>query len=306
VRAIAYEKFGSADVLQLTELPKPHIGPDTMVVKVVAASLNPVDYKIREGLLDGLIDVRFPIAPGWDVAGVVEQPGLDTPEFRAGDEVIAYTRRDIVSVGSLAEYTEVPVRAAAHKSAGLSFEQGAALPLAGLTALQAVRRSKIDKGATVLVHAAAGGVGTFGSQLAVLAGARVIGTASPANHDFLRSLGVEPVDYHGDLVSAANELAPHGYDVILDFVGGSALDTVGELLRPGGTVTSIADGRAADFGGQTIWARPSSQDLSELADLAGQGTIKVEIAEVFDLDRAVDAFRALESGHTRGKIIVRI
>lgn len=134
MRAIAYDTFGSADVLHLTDLPNPHIGPDTMVVRVVAASVNPVDYKIRQGHLQGLIDVRFPVVPGWDVAGVVESPGLDTPEFSAGDEVLAYARADIVSGGTLAEHVAVPVRTAAPKPSGLSFSDAAALPLAGLTA----------------------------------------------------------------------------------------------------------------------------------------------------------------------------
>lgn len=307
MRAIAYQEFGSAEVLQLTELPAPHIGPDTMVVKVKAAGVNPVDYKIRQGYLDGLIDVEFPVVPGWDVAGVVEQPGLDTPEFRAGDEILAYARGDVVSGGTLAEYVAVPVRTAAPKPAELSFEQAAALPLAGLTGYQAVRRSGLTSGSTVLIHGAAGGVGSFGAQLAVHAGARVVGTASPGNHDYLRSLGVEPIDYHTDLVGAARGAAPDGYDVILDFAGVDAMDSVPELLTSGGNVTSILDARARDeFGGQYVWVRPDSKDLADLAALVATGAIAVEVAEVFDLEHAADAHRAVESGHTRGKIVVRL
>ncbi|QDP95959.1 NADP-dependent oxidoreductase [Microlunatus elymi] len=305
MRAIAYEKFGSADVLQPVDLPKPHIGPDTVLVKVKAAAVNPVDYKIREGYLQGLIDAQFPVVPGWDVAGVVEQPGLDTPEFQAGDEILAYARADVVSGGTLAEYVAVPVRTAAHKPAELSFEEAAALPLAGLTALQSVRRAGVDAGSTVLVHAAAGGVGSFAVQLARHAGARVIGTGSPDNHDFLRSLGAEPIDYHGDLVASARELAPDGFDVILDYVGGTAIDTVPQLLKQGGVVASITDARARDeFGGQYVWVRPDAVDLAELAELAARGVVKIEISEVFDLDHAADAHRAVESGHTRGKVVV--
>ncbi|HEY9291245.1 MAG TPA: NADP-dependent oxidoreductase [Microlunatus sp.] len=305
MRAIAYEKFGPADLLQQVDLPRPHIGPDTILVRVKAAAVNPVDYKIREGYLEGLIDAHFPVVPGWDVAGVVEQPGLDTPEFRAGDEVLAYARADVVSGGTLAEYVAVPVRTAAHKPSGLSFEQAAALPLAGLTALQSVRRAGVADGSTVLVHAAAGGVGAFAVQLARHAGARVIGTASPDNHEFLRSLGAEPIDYHGDLVAAARALVPDGFDVILDYVGGAAIDTVPRLLKEGGVVASITDARARDeFGGQYVWVRPDAADLAELADLAARGVIKIEISEVFDLEHAADAHRAVESGHTRGKVVV--
>jgi NADPH:quinone reductase-like Zn-dependent oxidoreductase len=307
MKAIAYEQFGSADVLRLTDLPKPHIGPDTILVKVVAAALNPVDYKVREGYLQGLLDAHFPVVPGWDIAGIVEQPGLDTPEFSAGDEILAYARGDVVSGGTLAEYVAVPVRTAAHKPAGLSFEQAAALPLAGLTAFQSVRRSGLGRGDAVLIHGAAGGVGSYGTQLAVHAGAKVVGTASPANHDYLRSLGAEPVDYHDDLVGQARALAPDGFDVILDFAGSNSMDTVAQLLKQGGNVTSILDPRAREeFGGQYVWVRPDSQDLAELADLAVQGAVTPEIAQIFDLEQAADAYRSLESTHTRGKIIVRV
>ena len=176
MKALHYDGFGGLDQLSVGELPDPHIGPDTLLVKVVAAGINPVDYKVREGYLEGLIDTVFPVVPGWDVAGVVVSPGLDTPEFAAGDEVLAYARADVVHGGTLAELVAVPVRAAAHKPASVSFEDAAALPLAGLTALQSVRRSGLKAGDAVLVHAAAGGVGSFATQLAVLAGARVVGT----------------------------------------------------------------------------------------------------------------------------------
>ncbi len=287
------------------EVPDPHIGPDTMLVKVVAAGINPVDYKVREGYLAGLIDTIFPAVPGWDVAGVVVRPGLDTPEFAAGDEVIAYARADVVHSGTLAELVAVPVRTATRKPAAVSFEDAAALPLTGLTALQSIRRSGLREGDTVLVHAAAGGVGAFATQLAVLAGARVVGTAGPANHEFLRSLGAEPVAYGEGLVAAARAVAPDGFDVVLDYVGGAALDVTPDLLRPGGSVVSIADGRAAsEFGGQYVWVRPDRDDLAELAGLVADGRLRVHVSAVYDLEHAVDAYRALESGHTRGKIVV--
>lgn len=307
VKALFYEAFGGIDEFQVGEVAEPHIGPDSMLVKVVAAGINPVDYKLRQGHLRGLIDTVFPVVVGWDVAGVVVRPGLDTPEYREGDEVLAYARKDVVHGGTLAEFVDVPVRTATRKPEGLGFEQAAALPLAGLTALQSVRRSGLGDGSTVLVHAAAGGVGSFATQLAVLAGARVVGTASPANHAYVRGLGAEPVAYGDGLVAAARALAPGGFDVVLDYVGGPSMDTVPDLLKPGGSVVSITDGRAAsEFGGQTIWVRPDSDDLAELAALAASGALKVHLAEVFDLDHAVDAYRALEDGHTRGKIVVRI
>jgi len=306
MKALLYDQYGGNDRFRIGAVSDPLVGPDSVLVKVVAAGLNPVDYKVREGYLQGLMKAVFPVVPGWDVAGVVVKIGLDTPEFSVGDEVLAYARKDFVHGGTLAELAEVPVRTAAHKPSGLSFEEAAALPLAGLTALQTVRRSGLGAGSTVLVHAAAGGVGSFATQLAVMAGARVVGTAGEANHDYLRELGAEPVAYGDGLVAAAQALAPDGFDVILDYVGGQAIETVPDLLRPGGTVVSIADGRVSGLGGTYAWVRPSSGDLAELAALAAGGRLKVTVSRVFDLDDAAQAYAALEGGHTRGKIVVRI
>jgi len=307
MRAVVYEEFGGADVLRVVDRPEPHIGADAVVVKVAAVSLNPVDYKIREGYLQGVMDVHFPAVPAWDVAGTVVKAGLDTPELQVGDEVLAYARKDVVGDGTLAEYVSVPVRTAAKKPAGLSFEQAAALPLAGLTALQSIRRAGLTEGQTVLVHAAAGGVGSIAVQLAVHAGARVVGTASAGNHDYLRSLGAEPVAYGDGLVEAARAVAPDGFDVVLDYVGGQAVETAPALLRPGGTIASVTDARARDeLGGQYVWVRPDTADLAHLADLAARGVVRVEIAQTFDLEHAADAYRALETGHTRGKIVVTV
>ncbi len=307
MRAIAYDEFGSTDVLSLRDLPEPHIGPDTVVVKVVAAGVNPVDYKVREGYLQGLIDVDLPAVPGWDVAGVVEKVGLDTPEVEVGDEVFAYARKDVVSGGTLAEYVAVPVRTLAKKPSTVGFDEAAGVPLAGLTALQTIRRSGLTAGQTVLVHAAAGGVGSFAVQLAVHAGARVVGTASERNHDYVRSLGAEPIAYGDGLVERARATAPGGFDVILDYVGGEAVDIAPDLLADGGRIVSITDARARDeLGGEYVWVRPDADDLAELAALIDQGALKVEIAEVFDLEHAADAHRAVERGHTRGKVVVRI
>ncbi|MGY3564711.1 NADP-dependent oxidoreductase [Sinomonas sp. RB5] len=306
MKAIAYDHFGSADVLELKDLPDPHPGSDSVLVEVKAASLNPVDYKVREGYLQGVIDAVFPVVPGWDVAGVVVKAGLDTPEFAVGDEILAYARKDVISGGTLAELVEVPVRTAARKPEGLSFEDAAALPLAGLTALQTVRRAGVAAGSTVLIHAAAGGVGSYATQLAVLAGARVVGTASEGNHDYLRSLGAEPIAYGEGLVDAARALVPEGFDVILDFVGNGALDTVPQLLRAGGTAASITDPAARDeYGGQYVWVRPDAADLAELAQLTADGRLKVEVADVVELAQAADAYRTLEGGHVRGKLVVR-
>lgn len=307
MKALTYSSFGGNDAFEITERDAPHPGPDTLVVRVVAAGINPVDYKIREGYLRGLIDTQLPAVPGWDVAGIVEQTGLDTPEFEVGDAVLAYSRADVVQHGSVAELMPVPVRTATRKPESLGFVEAAALPLAGLTALQAIDRSGLGDGSVVLVHAAAGGVGSFGVQLARRLGATVIGTASERNHDYVRELGATPVTYGDGLAERVRAVAPDGVDVVLDFAGGASLDSTPDLLRSGGTVVSIADPRArTEFGGHYVWVRPNAEQLGELARLVADGDLRVEVAETFPLDRAADAYARLEEGHTRGKIVVTV
>ncbi len=307
MRAITYARYGDADVLELTELPTPKVGPDSVLVRVRAASVNPVDWKVRAGYLDPIMDVTFPVVPGWDVAGVVERVGLDTPELQVGDEVYGYVRRDWVHGGTFAELVAAPVRTLARKPATLSFEEAAAVPLAGLTAYQAIRRAGVRSGQTVLVQAAAGGVGAFAVQIARSLGARVIGTASEGNHEHLRGLGAEPVTYGEGLVERVRALAPQGVDVLLDFGGDDLVATARGVLAAGGVVASIVDAAARDeLGGHYVWARPSAEDLDALTALLDAGTVTVDVAEVFELADAAAAHRASETGHVRGKVVVRI
>ncbi|WP_028045955.1 NADP-dependent oxidoreductase [Cellulomonas sp. URHE0023] len=307
MRAITYSRYGDADVLELTELPTPKVGPDSVLVRVRAASVNPVDWKVRAGYLDAVMDVVFPTVPGWDVAGVVERVGLDTPELKVGDEVYGYVRRDWVQGGTFAELVAAPVRTLARKPASLSFEEAAAVPLAGLTAYQAIRRAGVRSGQTVLVQAAAGGVGAFAVQIARSLGARVIGTASERNHEHLRGLGAEPVAYGEGLVERVRALAPQGVDVLLDFGGDDLVATARGVLAADGVVASIVDAAARDeLGGHYVWVRPSTEDLDALTALLDAGTVTVDVAEVFELADAADAHRASQTGHVRGKVVVRV
>ncbi|MGH3740366.1 MAG: NADP-dependent oxidoreductase [Micromonosporaceae bacterium] len=307
MRAIAYSRYGGPDVLELADLPMPKVGPDSVLIRVKAAAVNPVDWKVREGYLDGLMDVHFPVVPGWDVAGVVEQVGLDTPEFSVGDEVYGYVRKDWVQAGTFAEHVAAPVRTLARKPASLSFEEAAAVPLAGLTAYQSIGRAGVRDGQVVLVHAAAGGVGSFAVQIAKSRGARVIGTASETNHDFLRTLGAEPVSYGPGLVERVRSLAPHGVDVVLDYVGGEAVATAPDVMAGSGVIVSITDAAARDeLGGHYMWVRPDSAGLDALARLADDGALRAEVAQVFDLADTAAAHQASQTGHVRGKVVVRI
>ena len=307
MRAITYSRYGGADVLELTEQPTPKVGADTVLVRVRAASVNPVDWKLRQGYLDAIMDVRFPVVPGWDVAGVVESVGLDTPELQVGDEVFGYVRKDWVHGGTFAEYVSAPVRTLARKPTTLSFEEAAAVPLAGLTAYQSIRRAGVTAGQTVLVHAAAGGVGGFAVQIAAALGATVVGTASEANHEYLRALGAQAVTYGDGLVERVRALAPDGVDVVLDYGSPDAVATAPSLLREGGTIASIVDAKARDeLGGHYVWVRPDSADLAALGALIDDGKVGVEVAQVFDLADAAAAHEASASGHVRGKVVVRV
>ncbi|MGN6299955.1 MAG: NADP-dependent oxidoreductase, partial [Angustibacter sp.] len=205
MKAITISSYGGADVMELTDQPDPIVGPDYVLVRVKASSVNPVDYKVREGYLQGAFPSHLPMILGWDVAGVVEKVGPAVRDFAEGDEVIGYVRKDSLEHGTYAELVAAHVRHLARKPASATFEEAAALPLAGLTALQSLRLAEVGEGDTVLVHAAAGGVGSFAVQIAKSLGARVIGTASAANHEYLRSLGAEPVEYGDKLVAAVQE-----------------------------------------------------------------------------------------------------
>ncbi|RXR26190.1 NADP-dependent oxidoreductase [Oerskovia turbata] len=307
MRAITYSRYGGADVLELSELPTPKVGPDTVLVRVKATSVNPVDWKVREGYLDAIMDATFPVVPGWDVAGVVEQVGLDTPELSVGDEVFGYVRKDVVSGGTTAELVAAPVRTLARKPAAWTWEQAAGAPLAGLTALQTIDRTGVGSGQTVLVHAAAGGVGSMAVQIAVARGARVIGTASERNHEYLRSLGAEPVAYGDGLAERVRALAPDGVDVVLDYIGGEALAATPDVLREGGTVASVVDAAARDeLGGHYVWVRPDVEGLTELARLADAGQLTVDVAEVHDLADTAKAHEASRTGHVRGKVVITV
>ncbi|MGC0378300.1 NADP-dependent oxidoreductase [Streptomyces sp. SAI-229] len=307
MKAISYSRYGGPEVLELGEVDDPRIGPDSVLVKVRAAAVNPVDWKCREGHLDAILQPVFPVIPGWDVSGVVVRPGPAVPEFAVGDEVIGYVREDVLARGTFAEYVAAPVRALARKPRALSFEEAAGLPLVGLTAYQVLHRVlEVKRGETLLVHAAAGGVGSIAVQLAAHLGARVIGTVSERNHDFVRGLGGEPVTYGEGLAERVRGLAPEGVDAVFDSVGGDALKASANLLAPEGRLASITDPEVVSYGGRYWFVRPDPRDLQHLSDLADQGTVTVHVSETFPLDRAADAHRLNQEGRTRGKIVVTV
>lgn len=307
MKAIVLHRYGGPEVLEVADLPEPTVGPDSVLVRVRAAGVNPVDWKIREGWLEARFPSHFPITPGWDLAGVVERVGPAVYEFTPGDEVVGYVREDHIQRGTYAELVAAPVRTIARKPTNLSWTQAAGLPLAGLTAYQALHRAlRVTKGDTLLVHAAAGGVGSLAVQLAVGLGARVIGTASPGNHDFLRSLGAEPVSYGDGLADRVRALAPDGVDAVLDLVGGDTMAMSPDLLASGGRLASIVDPGVRDLGGRYVFVRPDPDDLAALCELAEEGRLTVEVSQVLPLERAAEAQQTSERGHARGKIVIEV
>lgn len=302
---MAYDRYGSDDVLSVRELPDPKVGPGEVRIRVRRAGVNPVDWKAMSGGLDALMDAVFPVVPGWDVAGVVETVGIDAPEFSIGDEVVAYARKDVLHGGTFAELVTMSVRGVAHKPAALSWDEAGGLPLAGLTALQTLDRLGVSAQDTLLVHGGAGGVGSLAVQIAAARGARVVATASPQNHDFVTKLGATPVAYGDGVVDRVRAAAPEGVDVVADFVGG-VRDVTTAVITGRGRHASIADGTVVDAGGSWIWVRPSAEGLVELGWLADNGLLRVPVADVMALEHLPAAFARSREGHVRGKLVVAV
>lgn len=306
MKAIALHAYGTADDLTLVDLPTPKVAPAEVLIRVRAAGVNPVDWKLAAGGLDAVMETEFPLIPGWDVAGVVEDVGFDATEYRPGDEVYGYIRKDWARNGAYAELVSANVRMLAPKPEAFTWKQAAGVPLAGLTALQSISRAGVVSGDTVLVHAAAGGVGSFAVQIARARGARVIGTASERNHEFLRSLGAEPVVHGEALTDRVGALAPEGVSVALDYVGDGAVESSLPLVNSPARVVSIADPGVTEHGGHYVWVRPDHTDLVELGRLADEGELTVHIDREFPLAEAAEAWRVNQRGRTRGKIVLSV
>jgi NADPH:quinone reductase-like Zn-dependent oxidoreductase len=307
MKAIALDEYGDHDVMTLRELPDPPVGADTVRIRVKAAGVNPVDSLMRTGAIQSSYPHHLPLIPGWDVAGVVDAVGAAVTSFAPGDEVMAYARKDTVQAGTYAELVSVAETVVGRKPKALSFAQAGGIPLAGLTAWQAARALDVGAGDVVLVHAAAGGVGHFAVQVARARGAaRVIGTASAGNHDFLRSLGAEPIEYGPDLPARLADLVGGDgkVDVALDFFGGEALKQSPFLVRNPARHASIVDPSVKTQGGRYVYVRPNAADLNALADLADRGRLWTEVFRELPLAQAAEAQRLVEERHTRGKVVL--
>jgi NADPH:quinone reductase-like Zn-dependent oxidoreductase len=313
MKAIAISEFGGSDKLQLIDLPAPEVKEAEILVQVRAAGVNPVDWKIREGYLKDLFTHEFPVILGWDAAGIVEQTGPKVTRFKEGDEIFAYCRKPTVHGGSYAEYIVLEEEHGAVKPKNISFEEAASIPLAALTAYQSLfDAAKLQPGETILIHAAAGGVGGFGVQLAKDNGAVVWATASDRNKEYVLSLGAsQVVDYNReDFRAVIRSRYPDGVDVVFDCVGGEVLRQSSEIVKVGGRLVTIVDDPTdlarADIHKEFVFVAPNSTQLTELARMIEQGRLKTHLSQIFPfgLEEVRKAHELSESGHTRGKMVL--
>lgn len=306
--AVRIHGYGGPEVLRYEDTPRPEPGEGDVLVKVYAAGVNPVDWKIREGYLRGFRDFPLPLIPGWDFSGVVEELGPGVTGWKTGDEV--YARPDIGRHGAYAEYIAVRASEIQHKPKKLDHVNSAAIPLAALTAWQAIfDAGELQTGQKILIHAAAGGVGTFAVQLAKWKGAYVIGTASARNHELLRELGAdELIDYN----TTRFEEAVKDVDVVLDSMAGETRERSWQVLKKGGILVTILGQpsveKAKAHGVRTagVFVQPNQGQLQELANLADTGEVRPIIDTVLPLAEAAKAHEMNATLHTRGKIVLRV
>jgi NADPH:quinone reductase-like Zn-dependent oxidoreductase len=303
LKAVRFSQFGGPEVLEVVDLPDPHPGPGQVRIAVRAAGVNPSDWKKRKGLMDS----ELPQTMGYEAAGVVDELGEGVADVAVGDRVFGFSAEGAAQaeLAVLSWYAPIPP--------SLDFPGAAALPAAIETATRALDQlasgGKSGTGSTLLINGASGSVGSAAVQLAVVRGARVIGTASPANHEYLRSLGAEPVAYGAGLAGRVRVLAPDGVDVALDVAGSGVLPELIELAGGPEHVVTIAD----FDGAQEHGVRFSSGDagravyaLAGIGELIESGRFSLPVAQTFPLAEIAAAHRVSEDGHVRGKLVLVI
>src|SRR5262245_24564600 len=308
MKAVVIHNYGGPEALKYEDIPQPEPQDNQLLIRVIAAGVNPVDGLIRSGMFDKEGKRAFPIILGGDVAGIVEKVGSKVTKFKAGDPVFAYVSLD--NSGGYAQYALVPQREAASKPKSLTYVEAAAVPIVALTAWQAlVDTAKLRPGQTVLIHGGSGGVGSFAIQIAKARGARVIATASTANQDFLKQLGADvAIDYKKQKF----EDVAKDVDVVLDSIGGDTLARSYGVVKKGGIIVSLvarpSESELQKHGirGAALNVEPNSQELAEIGKLIDDKKIKVIVSQTFPLSEAARAQEQVATGHTRGKIVVKI
>jgi NADPH:quinone reductase-like Zn-dependent oxidoreductase len=300
MRAVTFTEYGGPEVLHVAEAEEPHAGPGQIRIAVRAAGVNPIDWKARSGVMREFMPVEFPAIDGREAAGVVDEVGEGVEGVAEGDEVFGFAVG-----GAAAEYAVLDDFA--RKPSGLAWEEAGGLPVAVETSVRVFNvLGGLGAGQTIVINGAAGGVGSAAVQLARARGARVIGTASERNHDFLRSLGAEPTTYGDGMVARIRELAPDGVDLAFDTAGQGGVPDLIELTGDPAKVATIADFGAAALGAKVTGGSEGRAPgaLAEAAALVEEGRFSLPVAEAIPFDRAADAHRASEGGHVRGKLVL--
>jgi len=308
MKAVVIHEYGGPEVLKYEDVSQPEPKEDQILVRVIAAGVNPVDGLIRSGMFAKHEKATFPMILGADVAGVVEKTGSKVTKFKAGDPVFAYA--SLKSGGGYAEYALTTEREAASKPKALTCVEAAAVPVVALTAWQAlVDTAKLSAGQTVLIHGGSGGVGTFAIQIAKARGARVIATASTANQDLLKQLGADvAIDY----TKQKFEDVTKDVDVVLDSIGKDTLARSYAVAKKGGFIVSLVARPDRDelnkrgLRGAALSVEPNSDELAEIGKLIDEGKIKVIVSQTFPLSEAIKAHEQVATGHTRGKIVLKV
>lgn len=296
--AIAFSTYGGPEVLRVIDVEEPLPDQGQVRVRVRSAGVQPFDVRVRRGDFRRWVPVSFPQTLGNEFAGVIDGPGAG--RFEVGDEVIGFT-----NMRAYAQFVAVGDDEIAPKPLSMPWEEAGVLSAAGQTAHIALTELKIGEGDTVLIHAAAGGVGTFAVQLAREWGANVVGTASERNHDYLLRLGATPVAYGPGLAGRVRELAPHGVDAALDAAGGEAIPVSLELVENRDRIGTIADhAGAAKYGVRVLGGVRTAGRLAELIRLYELGRLQVHIQNAHPLRDAARAHREVETGHVRGKVVL--
>ncbi|ALG09847.1 NADP-dependent oxidoreductase [Kibdelosporangium phytohabitans] len=300
-KAVVFSEYGPPEVLRVVDLPAARPGPGQVRVRVRAAGIQPFDNLFRSGQTAQWVPAHFPQQVGNEAAGVVDAIGPGVTEFAVGDEVLGW-----VELAAFAEHAVMAVDQLVAKPAGMPWEEAGALSASGQTAHTALRELAVNDGETVLVHAAAGGVGSIAVQLAVAWGATVIGTASERNHDYLRTLGAIPVTYGDGLAERVRALAPDGVHAALDGVATEdSLHTSLELVHDTHRVGTVAFNPIAQrLGVRRLGTQRSTDRLRELTALHTKGALKVAVHRTYSLDEIADAHREVETGHVRGKVVI--
>jgi NADPH2:quinone reductase len=303
VKAVRFDAYGGTDVLYIADVPVPDATPGEVVVKVEAAGINPGEASIRKGLLAERMPATFPSGEGSDLAGEVIDVGDGVTEFSVGDDVLGWSWRR----SSQAEYVLVPADQLIMKPASMSWPVAGSLYVVGVTAYAAVHAVSVQPGETVVVSAAAGGVGSLVVQLLTLQGAEVVGIASAHNDDWLRAHGVTPVSYGDDLEKRIRALTPHGIDAFIDLFGPEYVKLAVDLGVPPERIETIISFEAAsEYGTQAAGSSDATttEVLAEMAELVASGQLEFPIAATYPLAEVKDAYDELEKRHTRGKIVL--